>query len=286
MTRRLLLIMAIMQIALLQGCATMDRMGQALEGRKPTAQVVGVKLTGLDAQGVNLAFDVNVDNPNPVGISLAGLDYDLKLLGSRFLQGEQPMGMKLAAKGSSQVQVPLRLGFQQLLSTYKQLKSADQAAYQLDLGMGFDVPVLGRVRIPVNYQGEFPIPRMPQIKLRSLDVQKLSMSGASLLMQLQVDNPNAFSLLLDKFDYNLKLNGYDVGGGQLKKSLNIQQGGQGVIGLPVSLDFAQAGLGLYKALLGSGISYDLSGSLDASSSNAMLQAFRIPLDKQGRVDLK
>ncbi|MEJ2591828.1 MAG: LEA type 2 family protein [Candidatus Thiodiazotropha sp.] len=286
MTRRLLLCLAIVQLALMAGCATMDQMGQALEGRKPTAQVTGVKLTGLDAEGVNLAFDVNVDNPNPVGISLAGLDYDLKLLGSRFLQGEQSMGLKVAAKGSSQVQIPLRLGFQQLLKTYQQLKSADQAAYQLDLGMGFDVPLLGRVRVPVSYQGEFPVPRMPQVKLRSLDVQKLTLGGASLLMQLEVDNPNAFSLLLDKLDYNLKLNGFDVGGGRVDKSLNIKQGGQGVIGIPVSLDFAQAGMGLYKALLGGGINYDLSGAVDAASSNAMLQSFRIPLDKQGRINLK
>lgn len=286
MTRPLLSFMAIGLIALLSGCASMEQMGQALEGRKPTAQVAGVRLTGLDFEGVNLAFDVKVDNPNPVGISLAGLDYDLKLLGSRFLQGEQQTGMKVAAKGSSQVQVPLRLDFRQLLSSYEQLKSADQAAYQLDLGMGFDVPVLGRVRVPVSYQGEFPVPRMPQIKLRSLDVQKLSMSGASLLMQLEVDNPNAFSLLLDKLDYNLKLNGFDVGGGRVDKSLSVKQGGQGVIALPVSLDFAQAGMGLYKALLGGGINYDLSGTVDAASSNAMLQAFRIPLDKQGRVNLK
>lgn len=286
MTRRLLLCLAILQLALIAGCATLDQVGQVLEGRKPTAHVTGVKLTGLDAEGVNLAFDVNVDNPNPVGISLAGLDYDLKLLGSRFLQGEQPMGMKLAANGSSQVQIPLRLGFQQLLKTYQQLKSADQAAYQVDLGMGFDVPVLGRVRVPVSYKGKFPVPRMPQVKLRSLDVQKLSMSGASLLMQLQVDNPNAFSLLLDKLDYNLKLNGFDVGGGRVDKSLNIKQGGQGVIGLPVSLDFAQTGMGLYKALLGGGINYDLSGSVDAASSNTMLQSFRIPLNKQGRVNLR
>ena len=152
--------------------------------------------------------------------------------------------------------------------------------------MGFDVPVLGRVRVPVSYKGDFPVPRMPQVKLRSLDVQKLSMSGASLLMQLQVDNPNAFSLLLDKLDYHLKLNGFDVGGGRVDKSLNVKQGGQGVIGLPVSLDFAQTGMGLYKALLGGGIDYDLSGSVDAASSNAMLQSFRIPLNKQGRVNLR
>jgi LEA14-like dessication related protein len=286
MIRKLLLSTLLLQALWLQGCNTLQQMGQALEGQKPTALVQGVRMTGLDFDGVDLAFDVKVDNPNPVGISLAGLDYDLKLLGSRFLQGDQPMGMKVAAKGSSQVEVPMRLGFQQLMSTYQQLKTAHQAGYELDLGMGFDVPVLGRVRVPVSYRGEIPVPKMPNVKLQSLDVQQLSMSSAKLLLQMQVDNPNDFSLMLDQLNYHLKLNGFDVGGGLVEKSVNIKQGGQGVIGLPVSLDFAQAGMGLYSALLGKGMSYDLSGSMNAVSSNPILKSFRIPLDKQGNLPLK
>jgi LEA14-like dessication related protein len=286
MRQTLLLITVLLQTLLLAGCATLEQVSQALEGQKPSAAVQGLKLTGLDMNGVNLVFDVAVDNPNPVGISLAALDYDLKLLGSSFLQGDQPMGMKLAANGSSQVQVPVRLGFQQLLNSYQQLKGAEKVGYELDLGMGFDVPLLGKVRVPVNYRGDFPIPEMPAVSLRSLDVQQLTMSGASLLLQLEVDNPNSFSLLLNKLNYNLKLNGYDVGGGLVEKAVNIQQDDRGTVSLPISLDFAQAGMGLYSALLGKGISYDLSGSMQASSSNPILEAFRIPLDKQGRVDLQ
>ncbi len=286
MSRSLLLITLLIQTLLLTGCAGLEQVGQALEGQKPTAKVQGLKLTGLDLQGVDLVFDVQVDNPNPVGISLAGLDYDLKLQGSSFLQGDQPMGLKLAANGRSQVQVPVRLGFQSLMNSYQQLKEAKRADYLLDLGMGFDVPLLGRVRVPASYRGEFPIPKMPAVSLRTLDVQQLTLNGAQLLLQLDVDNPNDFSLLLDKLNYNLKLNGYDVGGGLVGRSVNIQKDGRGTINLPLSLDFAQAGRGLYSALLGQGIRYDLSGSMEATSSNPILERFRIPLDNQGSVNLK
>jgi LEA14-like dessication related protein len=285
MLRTLLLITALVQLFMLSGCATLEQVGQALEGQKPTAKVTGLKLTGLDMNGVDLSFDVEVDNPNPVGISLAGLDYDLKLLGSSFLQGDQSMGMKLAANGSSQVQVPVRLGFQQLLNSYRQLRGAKQVGYRLDLGMGFEVPLLGRVRVPVSHQGEFPIPEMPAVSLRSLDVQQLTLSGARLLLELEVDNPNSFSLLLNKLNYNLKLNGYDLGGGLVDKQVKVQQDGRGLLSLPLNLDFAQAGRGLYAILLGSGVRYDLSGSMEADSSHPMLAPFRIPLDKQGNIDL-
>jgi LEA14-like dessication related protein len=286
MPRILLLPIALLQLLILTSCATLEQVSQALEGQKPSAKVEGLRLTGLDMNGVDLTFDVGVDNPNPVGISLAALDYDLKLFGSSFLQGAQPMGMKVAASGKSQVQVPVRLGFQQLLNSYRQLKGAEQVGYELDLGMGFEVPVLGKVRVPASYQGQLPIPEMPSVSLKSVDVDQLTLSGAKLLLELQVDNPNSFSLLLDKLDYNLKLNGYDVGGGVVNQAARVQQDGRGVISLPLSLDFAQAGMGLYKALLGKGVSYDLSGLMQASSSNPILSGFTIPLDKKGSVGLK
>jgi LEA14-like dessication related protein len=286
MSRLLLLLTALFQLVLLTSCATLEKVGQALEGQRPTAQVEGLRLTGLDMNGVDLAFDVAVDNPNPIGISLAALDYDLKLFGSSFIQGDQPMGMKLSANGRSQVEVPVRMGFQQLLDSYRQLKGADEVGYELDLGMGFEVPVLGQVRVPASYQGKLPIPEMPSVSLSSVDVEQLTLSGAKLLLELQVDNPNRFALQLDKLDYNLKLNGYDVGGGVVNQAVKVKQDGRGVISLPLSLNFSQAGMGLYKALLGNGVKYDLSGLMKASGSNPILSGFTIPLDKKGSVGLK
>ncbi|MCU7917813.1 MAG: LEA type 2 family protein [Candidatus Thiodiazotropha sp. (ex Epidulcina cf. delphinae)] len=284
MPRQALLLILLFLLMLLQGCTTFE---QVMEGQKPTAQVEGVKVTGLDFEGVDLAFDLKVDNPNPFSINLAGLDYDLKLLDSSLVRGEQPMGLSLAASGNSQVKVPLRLGFQQLMSTYQQLKRVDRASYRLDLGLGFDIPVLGRVRIPVNYAGDFPLPKMPDIKVRSLDVRQLTMNGAKLLLQLEVDNPNSFSLLLERLNYNLKLNGFALGKGLLNQPLDIKRNGSGVMNLPLSLDFMQAGMGLYSALLSkSGIEYELNGSMDASASDPALSTFQIPLDKQGQVKLK
>ena len=113
-----------------------------------------------------------------------------------------------------------------------------------------------------------------------------SMSGAKLLLQLEVENPNAFSVLLERLDYGLKLNGYDVGGGVVKQAVKVGEEGRGTVSLPLFINFSQAGMGLYQALLGQGVRYDLSGSLDASSTHPLLEAFRIPLDRQGSVNLR
>ncbi|MCU7863904.1 MAG: LEA type 2 family protein [Candidatus Thiodiazotropha sp. (ex Lucinoma borealis)] len=244
-------------------------------------------MTSLDFDGVELAFAVNVTNPNPVGIDLAGLDYDLKLLGNSFVKGEQPMALSVAANGTSQIELPMRLGFRQLMSSYQKLQHASQAAYQLDLGLGFNIPVLGKMKLPVSYQGEFPIPKIPDIKVKNLDIQKLTLNNAKLLLQIEVDNPNNFSLLLDQLNYNLKLNGFNVGNGLLSQSVAIKQDGRGVINLPLSVNIMQAGMGLYSALLGNdGLKYELNGSMAATSSNSILSDIKIPLNEQGVIEMK
>ena len=272
---------------LFQGCSSLEQAGQIVAGSKPTGQVKGVSLTGLDVNGVDLAFDVEVENPNPVKIALDHLDYDLKLLDRSFLQGEQPMGLSLAANGRSQVKLPVRLTYERLLGSYRQLSKRDEVPYRLELGLGFDVPLLGRVRLPMHYQGRLPIPKMPDIRISALDVQRLTLQQADLLLELEVENPNGFALMLDKLDYQLKLNGIDVGGGLLKQSMEIGQGGRGVISLPLSLDLVRTGRGLYGALLGgSGLNYEFRGAMEAAGDMPVLGGVRIPLEKRGRVDFK
>jgi LEA14-like dessication related protein len=274
-------------IGLFQGCSSLEQVSQVMQERKPTAQVEGVRLSALDIDGVDLVFDVNVQNPNAFSIDLAGFDYDLKLFDQSFLKGRQSAGVRLAGETGSRIEVPLRLGYQQLLNSYQQLKRADQASYRLDLGLGFKMPVIGSLRLPVVFEGNFPIPKIPDFSIKSLAVKRLTLNQADVLLQLEVENPNSFSLLLQELNYHLKLNGAVVGEGLISQPVDIRRGGSGVVSIPLSIDFARAGRELYSALLGlSDIRYELNGSIQASGSQALLKSFKIPLEKQGHIQLK
>jgi LEA14-like dessication related protein len=274
-------------VGLLQGCSSLDQVSQVMEGRKPTAQIEGIRLTGLDVNGVDLVFDVNVQNPNAFTIDLADFDYDLQLFEQSFIKGRQSAGVNLAAERASRIEVPLRLGFKQLLNSYQQLKRADQASYRLDLGLGFKMPVIGSLRIPVEFEGDFPVPKIPDFSIKSLAVKRLTLNEAEVLLQLGVENPNSFSLMLQQLDYDLKLNGAVIGKGLIRQPVDIMQGGSGVVNIPLSIDLAQAGRGLYSALLGlSDLRYELNGSVQASGPRELLKSFRIPLEKQGHIKLK
>ncbi|MCG7975324.1 MAG: LEA type 2 family protein [Candidatus Thiodiazotropha taylori] len=279
-------ILLLFMILLFQGCSSLQQAEQLMNGIQPTGEVKGVKLSGLDLRGIDLLFDVEVDNPNPVAISLDGLDYDLKLLNRSFLKGQQSMGMSLAADGKSQVKLPVRMEFERLLQHYSELSNRDDVPYQLDLGLGIDVPPLGRVRLPMSYQGRLPVPKLPDVRVSRIDVQRLSLQAIDLMLELEVENPNRFALMLQRLDYQFKLNGIDVGQGAAAQSLNIDKQGKGRVRLPLSLDLQKAGGGLYSALMGGrGLSYELSGMLDATGDTPLIGDIKIPLDRQGNFNL-
>lgn len=268
------------------GACAPDNIKQALDNQKPKVSVAGQRLTHLDFEGVNLAFDIQVDNPNPIGISLAGLDYDLKLAGHSFASGNEDKQMQLKAAGKSTIELPLSMSFKEIYDGMAELKGKDEVPYVLTTGLMIDVPLLGKLRYPVKTKGILPLPKLPKISLKNLSLEKLNLSGATLALKLGVDNPNAFGLSLDKLQYDFKVNGkrWLTGNRSALGKIGKNQGNE--ITLPITLNFMEMGSGLYS-LLSSGkeLDYNLSGKLDATGDNKLIGRFNMPIDTSGRVKL-
>ncbi|MEN8170851.1 MAG: LEA type 2 family protein [Pseudomonadota bacterium] len=269
----------------LSACAPID-IKQAMENQAPKVSVANQRLTRLDFERINLAFDIKVDNPNPVGIQLAGLDYDLKLADQSFASGKQDKYMALAASGASHFELPLSMAFSEIYQAISSLKDKDQIPYELTTVLMIDVPLLGKMRYPVKAQGVLPLPRLPDISVKDIRLEKLNFSGATLALNLQVDNPNAFSVAMNKLNYDFKVNGKRWASGNKQTLGTIKTKQKNIISLPISLNFMELGSGLYSLLnSGKDLNYSLSGKLDASSSNQLIGNFDMPFDTNGRVKL-
>jgi len=270
---------------IVSGCSQ-PALKQMLENQRPKVSIASTRISSLDFDNLTLNFGIKVDNPNPIPISLAGLDYDLKLAGKSFIKGKKDQPIEVAASGISQIELPITVGFKDLLKIFKTFKNQDSAAYDLDLGLLVDVPVIGQYRHPLQTKGNFPIPKTPSVKLANMSVGKMSFSGAEVGVQLEVNNPNAFSLALDKLDYRLKVNGAQWFDGVQNNVGNIKANGKSIINLPLSLNFMDLGSGLFSVLSGGkALNYDIQGTLGATSSNALIGAFQLPINQQGAVNL-
>ena len=102
---------------ILSGCAELLQLLQQSTMKKPKVTVIDTKLTGLSFSKVDLLFDIKIDNPNSVEISLAGLDYGLKINGNSHFSGTKNDPLNIGAKGSSTIQIPLSLKYADIYKT-------------------------------------------------------------------------------------------------------------------------------------------------------------------------
>lgn len=267
----------------LLSCSTFRKLAKV---QKPKVSVDNVRFTGISFDDIGLAFDVKIDNPNQLSAKLAGFDYDLHINDASFLKGQQDSELNIEAMGQSTLEVPLTLNFKDLYKTYRSLQNQDSSEYKIDLGLDFDLPVLGKTRIPVSKKGFVPLIKLPTVKVASLKVQKMGLSGADLDLKLQIDNPNAFNLLASNLNYNFSVNGQSWVKGTSPENIRVDEKGESIMSIPISLDFFSLGQTALQLLSGDqSINYSFQGNVDLNTSMPMLKQFKLPIDKSGQLDL-
>jgi LEA14-like dessication related protein len=77
--------------------------------------------------------------------------------------------------------------------------------------------------------------REPDVRLVGAQLQQVDLSGADLLFEFEVDNPNGLALVLDQVGYQLAINGRHLLDGQRDERTEIAARTQSRIALPVTI---------------------------------------------------
>ena len=288
--RFLLLLKLITSLSLipfvLSGCTELLQMLSKMDVKEPRVNISSVKMTGLSFDHVDLLFDISINNPNNVGIKLAGFDYDLLLNENSFLKGEQSDGLEIKASGQETVKLPITLNYMNMYNMFSTLKDRDSIQYQLKTGLLFNLPVLGDIRLPVSKSGHVPSLKMPSISLNQLKLDKLGFTGANLTLEIKLKNPNALSLFLKDMNYQLNVSGANWIQGKTSKEMTISEKGESLISIPFSLNFLSMGQSVYNLLSGNQpLKYDLKGNASLGSSLKLLGDFQLPFEQSGEVKI-
>ncbi len=265
------------------GCAAMRDL---VTMSKPELKVNDVRLTGLSFDALSLLVEVGIKNPNPVSVPLAGFDYEFRIAGETFLEGDQPREQSIPAGGEGSLEIPLKIPFKELYSAFKNLTQADSTEYTLAAGLRFDLPVLGATRIPVRTSGHLPLVKIPKIRLSNIKLEKLSFTRADLALQVEIENGNAFGFLINTMKYDLAVNGASWARGITSQAMQIRQKDKSRVTIPVSLDLARTGRTVYSLLRGNReLDYRLTGELDLESTLSLLGKVALPFDRTGKIAL-
>ena len=232
-------------ILMLASCANLQQLSQA---QKPTAAVTSVAVANLSLTSITLNARINLDNPNPFPLTTAGLTLDLAIAGQSLAQIQQPdTRLTLPASGSTTTELPIVLRFKELFAAADHARQQNEVPYGLSGKIRIQVPVLGEIAIPLEYEDVLPVPRLPDVQLKDVELLEAGFSQIKLQLQLALDNPNSFALTLQQLGFNLQAMGKTLSSAE-PQSVTLEAGEQQTVSLPISLRLSDVGAALLHLL--------------------------------------
>ncbi|MBN2009485.1 LEA type 2 family protein [candidate division KSB1 bacterium] len=265
------------------GCAALQEIANI---KKPTAIVDRVRFTGMTFDAVDLAFDVKINNPNPIAATLAGFDFDFLIENKSFLTGNQTNQTTIASNGESVINIPVSIPFKQLFNTYKSISQQDSAGFQLKSGITVQLPVLGNTRIPISYSGKLPVLKLPKVDFAGINLKKLSLTRADLELKMNVDNPNTFGLNTKAYNFKLFINDANWANGAANDNIQVRQKSKQTIAIPISLNLFEMGRTAHDLVSGNrSLQYRFVGDMNVGTTIPMVGDVAIPFDRTGNVTI-
>ncbi len=185
---------------------------------------------------VNLVWEM--ENPNPIGLSLASLSYGLFVEEKQVVAGAPPLGLNIPAQGSTELVFPANVRFQDVAPVLETFLNKDQAAYRAAGTIGVNTPI-GVMTFPLEKQGTFEVPKVPQIQLLAPRITNLGFTSATVEFPLNITNKNNFALPLSALTGGVTIAGAKVGT-LLANDLGLDPKGTRTVRLPLTIHFAQA----------------------------------------------
>jgi LEA14-like dessication related protein len=268
----------------LTSCAQLAKHADTI---KPTAKVTGVRLANINFEQADLVFELAVENKNPVSLKLAGLDYDLKIESQSLVSGTTAQAIKIKANSTSSIQLPITLKFDDLKKLPGELWNKDKITYQLLSKFNVNLPIIGNYAIPIEKKGELPIPKVPDISIRDVNVKNISFTTAELVARIEVSNPNDFDIGVSNLNYQLNINQKNWGQGKVSNNINIPKKGKGIVEVPLKLNIFSVGKSAYDLVVNKKqVEYQLKGSATINTVLELLKNYDMPLDISGTTSLR
>ncbi|CDP19086.1 unnamed protein product [Coffea canephora] len=245
---------------------------------KPTADVTGIHIPSINLEKADIVVDVLVKNPNPIPIPLVDINYLVESEGRKLVSGLIPDAGTLHAHGSETVKIPLTLIYDDIKSTYDDIKPGSIIPYRIKVDLIVDVPVLGRLTLPLEKTGEIPIPYKPDVDLEKIRFQRFSFEETVALLHLKIENKNDFELGLNTLDYEVWLSDVSIGGAELQKSAKIDKNGMSYVDIPITFRPKDFGSAVWDMIRGKGTGYTIKGHINVDTP---FGAMKLPISKEG-----
>jgi LEA14-like dessication related protein len=264
--RKLVLVFLICLTA--AGCASLR---QLLAGafQKPTVRFKNATLQNASLSDATMNLVWELENPNPIGLTLAGLDYKFSVEGKQVVAGTPPTGMNIAASGSSDLTFPANIKFADIVPVIQTFLTKDHAAYRAEGMLGFKTPI-GNIRLPLSYDGQFEVPKIPKIEMAPPRITNLGLTSATVEFPLSVTNQNTYALPIKALAGSIQIAGANVGQISTGNLGDLSPKSARQVTVPLTIHFAQATQAAL-ALRNGSATVAFNGKVDSGATSIPIQ---------------
>jgi LEA14-like dessication related protein len=261
--RKLLLL-----LPLLLGCSLLRQAGSSAFER-PTLSFKEARLPEIDFKGAQLDLVFLVTNPNPVGLDLTRASYNLEVEGHKVASGTPKNGLKIPGGGTTEVTFPAKLQWTEIAPALEAVFAMDQVRYKASGELG-----IGPVTLPLQHEGTFAAPKMPEVDVGSPQITSISLTGARLSLPLKIANLNGFPLPLGGILGTVDIAGATVGRIALPEAAPVPAKGQSTVTLPLNVSFLQSGAAAAQAIRSGVAEVKIDAILNAAGASIPVKVAR------------
>ncbi len=234
------------------GCAELQKNIQT-----PSVQFAGIEPKNASLYETTVDFLIHVENPNPISLPVQALSYSVDINGKKMLSGSAQPGIQIPAKAGTDLRIPVEVRYEEFLNGLQELMHKDSLGYSIkgDIDLGF-------FKLPYEAGGTIPLPKLPQIQLKTINVNKFAFDGIEAAMRLSIKNANDFPLKAGSLSYELLLNKIATVSGESAKAIDVAPKSDSTLEIITRFSLLELGRVLETFKQGNSVNATLTGQIE------------------------
>ena len=252
----------------------------------PKIHVGSFRIAKLDFTGIEMDWNLAVENPNSFTIPFPNIDWEYAVNEQALIRSSLNETGNIPAQSQSPLNIKLNVLYTDIIAALGSLGNASEVLSMMKMDTSFPIPSLENLKNILEMPATIPILQIPELRFSGISIKNLGLQRFDFAVDWEVVNKNNFSLDISQFVYDLTVNNSSWAQGTIVNPPQIKANAATLIPLDISI----TSLPLITQIIdimnrGGGVDYKSLGNLSLSSDFYGLEGFDLPFDLSGTTRL-
>lgn len=252
----------------------------------PELKLAQMKITNLTAEKADMKMNLLIDNKAPVGLSIDSLFYTVAIEGQEIARTTYPDSLRLEARDSTTLELPLTLYHDKLADVLKGLEQQgrDSALYTVNATIFTDMALIPKDKLNLKVEKRLPLIRILEIHVTDIKMKDVGLKGATMVVETSVKNKNGFPIRFTDMNYRVQVDNNGWMEGSKPGTVNIPAKATTTLTIPMEIELKEMGKNVLDLIRkGTNVHYDFRMNTKLASDAQVLQDSKIALSSSGKL---